>query len=106
MLDAYTPKALEMKGAAVNRDRTTGAAVLRRVDEPTDKEPCELPQAKHTANDKAAGGGSASIKAPLLQIASQHTRPGAGKHSRYCISYSLHYEFVNSDTPSRVALLL
>jgi hypothetical protein len=69
-----------MKRAAVDRDRTTGAAVLRRVDEPIEKEPSKSPQVKPGATVKAAGGSSANIEAPNPQIASQHDRPGAGKH--------------------------
>lgn len=81
-----------MKRAAVDRDRNTGAAVLRRVDEPTEKEPSKLPQIKPTDNDKAAGGGSARIEAPNPQITLQHAQPGAGTSNARPAKWTYHEE--------------
>jgi hypothetical protein len=68
-----------MKGPAFNRDRPAGAAVLRRVDEPAEKEPSRPVQKQPAANDKAAGHVSGAAEANNPPIASQHAQPGAGK---------------------------
>jgi hypothetical protein len=68
-----------MKRAAIDPDRTTGAAVLRRVDEPTEKEPSQSPQMQPSANDKVAAAVSGGKEAHKSPISSQHAQPRAGK---------------------------
>jgi hypothetical protein len=68
-----------MKSAAVDRDRTTGAAVLRRVGEPAAKEPSHSPQMQPSASDKAAKSNPRALEAHNPQIASQRAHSGAGK---------------------------
>jgi hypothetical protein len=65
-----------MKRAAVDPDRATGAAVLRRADEPIEKQPSQSPQMQPTSNDKAAGTVSGRAEAHNPPISAQ---PGAGK---------------------------
>ena len=68
-----------MKRAAVDPDRATGAAVLRRADEPIEKQPSQSPQMQPTSNDKAAGTVSGGAEAQNPPISSHHAQPAAGK---------------------------
>ncbi len=66
-----------MKRAAVDPDRTAGAAVLRRVDEPTEKEPSQSPQMQLDTNDKTAGAVSGALETHNPSNSLQHgAQPG------------------------------
>ena len=68
-----------MKRAAFDRDRTAGAAVLRRVDEPTAKEPSQSPQTQPANANKVVEGAPKAAEAHNPLISSQHAQPSAGK---------------------------